>query len=139
MAAKSFAYKILYDNGKVVARLYTVDLPDGVTLTNPAPAADSGWHRFALTYDGALFALWQDGVQVAAIPATGPIRYYETALPDSAMYNGIAIGAPLRDQFQAIDTAVKDAAFAGAFADVRLFDRALTAAELAAFAGGVSP
>ena len=138
LAAKSFAYGLLHDNGKMTARLYTTDLPVAATLTSDAPLS-SGWHHLALTYDGALFALWQDGAKVGAIAATGAVRYYQKALPDSAAYNGIALGAVLRDNFEGIDEQAKDGAFTGALADVRLFDRALAAAELAALAGGKSP
>ena len=61
-----------------------------------------------------------------------PIRYYKNAPTEDQRYNGIALGTRFHHTFDLPRVKALDSAFTGALADVRLFDKALTQAELKA-------
>lgn len=71
------------------------------------------WHRVAGTYDGARFVLYVDGVQAANVARTGAIATNSAAL---TLGNRPALDRP----------------FDGALDEVRIWSRALSAAELQA-------
>jgi hypothetical protein len=93
-----------------------VDLAGGnVEVTAPTTVADlHEWHHLASTFDGSLLRLYVDGVDVMSKSGTG-------AISDSnmALHLGNHPGW---------------SAFEGRLDDVRLYDRALLAAEIAALA-----
>ncbi|HVO28792.1 MAG TPA: LamG-like jellyroll fold domain-containing protein [Candidatus Paceibacterota bacterium] len=86
-------------------------------LTTPTPSAGA-WHFFAGTYDGSDLVLYVDGQPVNSTAATG----------------AITSGAPkFRIGARANDAQLK---FGGIIDDVRVYDRALTAAQIAALYNG---
>jgi hypothetical protein len=131
LVAKSWGYSIMQFQATLEARLHTVNQD-----AFPYPSYDvtylaPGWHHFALTYDGASYALWIDAIPVASATASGDVRYYGLT-PGEQTHDGIAVGADI------VDTAgswgAPSAMFSGAMSDLRLFDQALGTTELQALA-----
>lgn len=131
LVAKSWGYSLVQFQSKLEARLYTVNQD-----AFPYPSYDvsylgPGWHHFALTYDGASYALFIDAIPVASATASGDVRYYGLT-PGEQTYDGIAVGANTVDTVATWGT--PSATFSGAMADLRLFDQALGIGELNALA-----
>jgi beta-galactosidase len=94
------------------------------TVTADVPAGWAGaWHRVTGTYDGAALRIYVDGVELASTPHTGRIAW--TQWPVNVGRNSEKHGDGWAGR-----TGV------GEIDDVRVYDRALTAAELA---GGADP
>ena len=83
-----------------------------VHITSPSALAANTWTHMATTYDGATMRLFVNGVQVASQPATG-------RLDDSS--------SPLE-----IGGSTEGGPFAGLIDDVRIYNTALTAAQIQA-------
>lgn len=124
-------------DGAAHARLVT-DSPNPATgksyttldIDGATPIADGTWHHVALTYDGATLQLWVDG----ALDAEGPIAGAPQAGTGQLHLGGYHYGSG------------ECCYLAGAIDDVRLYERALSAAEVAvlanpscAGAGGCAP
>jgi beta-galactosidase len=85
-----------------------------VTVTAPLPADWVGkWHRVAGTFDGQAITLFLDGQQVATRPAPGKVN--RTAFP-------VMVGGNAEHPERKV---------AGVIREARIYNRALTAAELA--------
>jgi len=89
-----------------------------------AVAADT-WYAIAGLYDGTTLEAYLAGTREAQTAATDPDSGTTTKLTALAAYWGTEGGSPQYDQ--------------GTIAEVALWDAALSAAELLALAGGVSP
>lgn len=101
-----------------------------VSAEAPTTTWDDAWHHVAGTYDGTNLRLYVDGAETGtAASAGGTAPGYEGVLD-----NGFRIGASL----PAVGGCDATPPFAGAIDDVRLWDRALSAAEIAARAGGTT-
>ena len=77
---------------------------------------DGTWIHVAATWDGTTIRLYYNGVEEASLPFTGPIAANNTALGIGAQPDGAR------------------ALFTGAMDDVRVYSRALSAAEIAGLA-----
>ncbi len=130
MLSKSWGYRLEQRGAELQASLHTVGTDRPTELAYSTANLAPGWHDLALTYDGATYALWVDATQVATATTSGAIRYYQSAGTEDHRFNGIAVGARFTDRFEGIDTSAPDSGFTGAMSNIRLFVRALTAAEL---------
>jgi glucose/arabinose dehydrogenase len=83
-------------------------------VTSPGRYNDSRWHYAVVTYDDSVLALYLDGIQVSKLPTT--------AVPDTSGSKDVRIGAK--------STALRDY-FVGNVDEVRIWNRAITAAEVA--------
>jgi hypothetical protein len=122
LVAKSWAYEVQQVGLTLEARIFTDGVPASL-VTVPVSGLASGWHRFALTYDGARHALFVDARAVASATTSGALRYYES-VPDERRYDPLALGVRTRG------TEPEAATFTGALSGVRLFDTALAQTEL---------
>ncbi|MGD9695173.1 MAG: LamG domain-containing protein [Thermoleophilia bacterium] len=87
----------------------------------PAPLRPGRWTHLAMTYDGGAVRLYRDGVLVSTTRSTGALRTSTSALRIG--------GNPVRGDW-----------FRGVIDDVRIYNRALTAAEIRADRrGAVAP
>jgi hypothetical protein len=116
----------VFRRGTELRATVTTGTTTGTTaeLAYDAAGLAAGWHRVALTYDGAAAALWLDGATVATAALTGPIRYGGPDGPPT----GFAIAAAPSPA--PISLVAGGFPFPGPLADVRIYDRALTAGEL---------
>lgn len=126
LVARHDAFAIYRRRTDLVADIVTGDDRGGTTTTVTYAAAGlaSGWHRLALTYDGQAARLWLDGAEVAAAPAQGPLRYSAS----QARATGVAVGGRASEHPESV--VFGRYTFTGALANLAIFDRALTAAEL---------
>jgi len=111
-------YRLLAENGVLKFDLKNVG---SITAALPSVAA---WHLVTGTYDGATMRLYVDGVQVVSAAKTGAIATTADALFIGAKRSG--------------DTTAGNH-FKGKLDDVRIYNKALTAAEVQALAGSVPP
>jgi hypothetical protein len=103
----------LYGNSPGVGPSGAVVTTSGIQITGTAtPLALNTWTHLAVTYDGAQLRLFRNGTEVAALPMTG------TMLTSS---NPLTIGS----------NSIWGEYFAGAIDEVRVYNRALSAAEIA--------
>lgn len=123
-------FEIVQLSGKLEARVSTVTTALPSPLSYDVTTLAAGWHHLALTYDGATQALWVDGQQVASASVSGDLRYYTATPGDLAVYAGVAVGGAELDGIPSIQQSGQR--FSGRLADLRLYDRALSASELAA-------
>ena len=130
MLSKSWGYSLEQRGDELQAKLHVEGSSRPTELAFSAGGLAAGWHQIALSYDGATYALWIDATQVATATATGDIRYYQAADTEDLRFNGIALGARFTDRFEGVDTTTPDSGFTGSMSNIRLFDRALSAAEL---------
>ncbi len=125
LVSKPGAYELRDDGQNLEARVHTDEDPPA--LTYASAGLSPGWHQLALTYDGAIYAMWIDAKLVASSSTHGDLRYFSSATND-ARFSAVAIGA------DTVDTATTgtppSSAFRGGMALIRLVDRALTEAEL---------
>lgn len=99
-------------------------------LTVSVAALSPGWHHFALSYDGLTYALWVDKARVATATTGGDLRFNSDFVGD-ARWDGVSIGARgAGDMFGGPDWQPVQSYFSGALSGLRLFDRALTRAEM---------
>ncbi|HVJ90075.1 MAG TPA: LamG domain-containing protein [Labilithrix sp.] len=87
------------------------------TVIATYPGADTAWHHLALTYNGTTLKLYLDGTESASAQTT---YYVDKSTP-------VAIGT-------SAGLGTNNYYFPGAIDDVRVFNRAITAAEVAALA-----
>jgi Domain of unknown function (DUF4886) len=132
---KNWGYGLWQTQGSVEARLFTVDQNAAPYPSYSVLGLASGWHQFAMTYDGAEYGLWIDGAEVASGTASGDLAYTQWLGPDvgagaGADYPFNAIAAGVNTVDTALSGATPVAAFTGTLADVRLFDRALSESEI---------
>ena len=80
-------------------------------VTSPSALTAHAWTHLATTYDGAMLRLFVNGIQVASQPATGPLVLSTSPLE---------IGGSLVD----------GGAFTGLIDEVRIYNTALTAAQI---------
>ena len=136
---KNWGYGLWQNQGSLEARLFTVDQNANLNaiafLSYSVLGLTSGWHHFAMTYDGAGYALWVDGAEIASGTASGDLEYSKWLGPGVGAgagadypFNAIAIGVDTVDT--ALSGATPSAPFTGSLADVRLFDRALGQLEI---------
>lgn len=125
-------YQLIQQQTMMMAIVNTVDNPTTPPLETSVASLSPGWHHFALTYDGATYALWIDAQQVASAQATGALRYaYDVPAMQHTAYTGIALGVRTLGDLVGADLQTPSLAFHGALADLRLLDRALSQSELA--------
>jgi len=125
--ACSYASYALYTGGSVDApglRFYVWTGSSGpVSPAAPNTIWDGNWHLAAGTYDGAAVRLYIDGRQVGTgTPASGPVVY---GLPDNRFVIGNYGGSLLDPPACGSNTS-----FAGDIDEVRVYNRALDAAEI---------
>ena len=89
------------------------------SLSAPDPAQVGTWYHVAATYDNETMRLYLDGQEVASLPRGGPINPSDATL---------CLGSYAPGHTTAF--------FQGALDEIRIWDRALTAAEVAAHARG---
>lgn len=97
-------------NGSVLFSL-TLNIGQKLISGGTCPTASSGWHHYAATYDGSIAKLYVDGVVVGSLATSGNIAYSGTPL-NIGRYDGGSY------------------TFNGDIDDVRLYNRALTQAEV---------
>ena len=126
LVARWDAFAIYRRRTDLVAEVVTGDDLGATTTTVTYAAAGlaNGWHRLALTYDGEAARLWLDGAEVASTPARGPLRYSASL----AKATGVAVGGRASEQAESV--VLGRHTFTGGLANLRILDRALTAAEL---------
>ncbi len=90
----------------------------GITIHGGGAVANGEWHHLAGTHDGTTKILYVDGVEVARIDS--PLVLDDNTIVIGADYNSGFLGAE----------------FIGCLSDVRIYDRALSAPELAQIAAG---
>ena len=120
------------------AHVHTVDEQAPAPISTDVAALASGWHHFALTYDGTTYALWIDHAMVQSATTSGDLRYYEWSGRQNPVYvataytlfSGVAVGTAAAPHIVGLDMYKSEPRFSGGLADIRIFDRALTAAEL---------
>lgn len=118
----SNSYSMWYDSAskKVFAAMESIS--GGTTIATAGTLIDTtGFHHVALTYDGATFKLFLDGVQQASAPLTGAVR--GTPYP-------VLIG-----RRATTGTDGQGDAFAGLIDEVKIFNRGLADCEVACLAG----
>lgn len=93
------------------------------SVSTPASTLASGWHHFALTYDGRYTTLYVDGISVATDDAGGsfPIEYSTTT-------NNFLVGA----EASTGNTAESNSYFQGSIDEVRIWNIARASSEIAA-------
>ncbi|MGE0731221.1 MAG: LamG domain-containing protein [Acidimicrobiia bacterium] len=103
--------------------------PTPVALAGPA-LAEGVWHHVVLTKDDSTARLYVDGVPAAEVPATGPVHYValDPAQDCCGSGGGVAFG---RDGDVSTDAAHF---LTGGLDEVAVYDRALSADEVAAHA-----
>ncbi|MEO2002530.1 MAG: LamG domain-containing protein [Candidatus Poribacteria bacterium] len=89
------------------------------------------WHHVAATWDGADMKVWQDGVEVGALPKGGN----KVAVDDGVK---VSIGSQPTDAFAA-DAGHVAKYFDGTIDDVVIYSRALDESEIGDLAQGMSP
>ncbi len=111
------AYSLYADNGVDGAHpagtMFFGALPDR-SVRGTSPLAVGAWTHLAVTYDGTTMRLYVNGAQAATLPQTGSLT--ATARPFRIGGNGV-----WSDEF-----------FDGLIDDVRVYNRALSAAEIEA-------
>jgi serine/threonine-protein kinase len=112
-------YVLCFLDDEAVFIVYTSEKE--LTLTGP-PVANGEWIHLAGTYDGSMMRLYVNGRESISSALTGAIM---------ADRRPLVIGADPTDDMGGIDET-----FAGLIDDVRLYNRALTAAEVASQASG---
>jgi hypothetical protein len=125
LVGKWYGYQLVQEGTALVARVSTVDELEPPSISAPLDGLSPGWHRFALTHDGAAFALWIDGARVASGPASGDLRYYAASPDDLGRFAGVAVGGPPSASAESTFAGSSPYAFDGALADLRIHDRAL--------------
>ena len=94
----------------------------------PASIWDGNWHAVAGTYDGAAMRLYVDGAEVGnGVPTTNPIGY-------GLQFDHLHIGNYAGSGFCAFDYT-----FPGLIDEVNVYNRALSAAEIASLQGPAAP
>ncbi|HVW82570.1 MAG TPA: LamG-like jellyroll fold domain-containing protein [Candidatus Paceibacterota bacterium] len=93
-------------------------------LTGPSIIPNGSWHYATLAWDGSTVALYLDGKLETSQAQSAPVAYYDT---NAGAYIGRASGS------------VKNGYANGLIDDVRLYNRALSASEIAALALGSAP
>ncbi|MDR4511253.1 MAG: discoidin domain-containing protein [Nitrososphaeraceae archaeon] len=99
--------------GKLHAGFETLD-GTNYFISSPNKLNDNEWHYVTLTYDGSILKLFVDGVLVNDMNTEG-------AEPDSTGKTRITVGA---------NSLFKDKLFKGEIDEIRIWDRALTNAEV---------
>lgn len=111
---RSYIMELYGDN-----RYYMSVSGDGTNVvsqrSNAVVAADNNWHHFATTYDGSSIILYKDGAVLPSSIMAGSIP--------ASIFNSNAT-SPLRNMYNAVDYTT------GSMDNVRLYNRALTAAEV---------
>ena len=125
----SFSSYALYTGGSAGASGLRFYIYNGSTFGTSPVASNAiwngAWHLVAGTFDGASVRIYVDGAQVGTgTPTTGSIAY------GLALDNNFIIGG-------GTDTAcTEDTSFSGDVDEVRVYNRALTAGEIACLASG---
>ena len=119
------AYAIYTHNGGLSFYIATLDSYVASPEANPAEIWNGVWHHVVGTYDRKSVRLYVDGAEVGTgTPAKQPIGYAAFTAKD--MYIGDYEATQCQNQ----------ANFAGSIDDVRIWNRALTPAEVAARTAG---
>ena len=109
----STGYRLGFGDGKVCWQIPKTAWSHGVT--SPQPVALGTWTHVVATYDNQTLRLYIDGAETATLERGGPI---------AASGSGLCLGN--------FTGGHQGAFFQGVMDEVKLFDRALTAAEVAA-------
>jgi hypothetical protein len=129
LAGKYGGWEIYRDGTSIVAQVHTVSAPLPPPVTYAAGGLAPGRHHIALTYDGTTYALFVDKMSVASGVTSGNLIYLPAPFGDGT-YTGIALGAqPISGGDTAL-TGTTAYAFNGRLSKLRLYNHALTAAEL---------
>jgi hypothetical protein len=128
LVSKYDAFSLRLASSELVAEVHTVDEEAPAPLRFSFSGLATGWHHVAFTYDGATYGLWVDRVLVASALTSGALRASAAGLLSS---QGIALGRRPTVFAQSI-TDGDFAPFTGKMAELRLFDRALSAEEIQA-------
>ncbi len=111
---RSYVMELYGDN-----RFYMSVSGDGNTVisqrSTAVVTADANWHHFATTYDGSSIVLYKDGAVLPSAIMAGTVP--------ASIFNSNAT-SPLRNMYNTVDYTN------GSMDNVRLYNRALTAAEV---------
>lgn len=131
MVGKFQAYEIYQEGTTLYARVRTHDDVSSEALTYAADTLASGWHHIAMTYDGATYALWVDGTDVASATTSGALLYQRLHTDGTPTEQGIFAGISIGGEPHSSDwTVMGVSTFNGALANFRIYETALTAAEI---------
>jgi hypothetical protein len=131
LVGKYGGWEIYRDGTNLVASIHTKNQALPPPLTYSAAGLSPGAHGIALTYDGTTYTLYVDKAPVASATTSGELIYSPVPISDGT-FTGIALGGqpiPYGDTINAGTTAY---AFDGKLSGLRVYDHALTAAELQA-------
>jgi len=117
VGAANTGYRLGFSGGKLCFQIPKT--PWSHLLAAPDPVEVGAWHHVAATYDNDTMRLYLDGREVASLQRGGPINPADSAL----CLGSYAQGHPR-------------AFFQGALDEVRIWDRALSEAEIAQKAKG---
>lgn len=117
-----YGYALYMLGGQILTNVWEANGSE-LGISSPLTYNDGQWHHVMITYNGTTFSLYVDGVLVSKQQGTGTNAiYYEPG--------GVAIGQ---------DGDNPDGFFSGNIDDVRLYNRALSPAEVSALGSGNEP
>jgi YD repeat-containing protein len=122
-------------SGKLHAEFWNGSSADAIT--SPSPVTDGAWHHVVLAAAGDVQTLYLDGTAVGTL--AGLIKLADANSTAHEYVGAGFIGGSWPDQAHQNTTGQAFATyFTGAITDVALFDRTLTAAEVASLRGAAS-
>jgi hypothetical protein len=116
VGAADTGYRLGLGDGKIVWQIPQTEWSHN--LTCPTPVEVGKWHHVAATYDGRMMRVYVDGEEAASLPRDGAIN------PSGA---NLCIGSYAPGNARAF--------FQGVLDEVRIYNRALTPAEIREHAG----
>jgi hypothetical protein len=120
---KDFAYEIALQCATYNAQTALATTTQSWVWNVATPVSLDMWHHFAATWDGATLLLYVDGTQAGTWPATG--QFYQTSSGEGiGCYHVPQDGTP---------SANIAGFFTGVIDEVAIYNRALTATEIASY------
>jgi len=116
-------YNLAFNNNALVLYLFSQPPAAVISVASTTLAPLGQWIHVAFTYDGQIARVYQAGVQVAQLAYTGVFPSSPNQLVIGNNSNARVLSQPLIGQLD----------------DVAVYNRALSAAEIAALAGGAVP
>lgn len=129
LVGKYASWEIYRDGTNLVAQVHTVNQALPPPLTYPAASLSPGAHHIALTYDGTTYTLLVDKSPVASGTTSGDVIHIPVPFGDGT-FTGIALGGQPTAGGDTILAGTTAYAFDGKLSALRVYDRALTQAEL---------
>jgi hypothetical protein len=131
LAGKYGGWEIHRDGTALVAQVHTVSQAFPPPITYEARGLAPGAHHVALTYDGTTYVLYVDKQPVASGATSGNLIYTPAPIGvGEGTYTGIALGAQPIGGGDTLLTGTPAYAFDGRLSKLRVYDHALTAADL---------